>query len=426
MHKENMQKPVDWSSTTVENEVVILLSDMVSYSSHASNMTPSEIQDFLLDYHNKLKEIVLSVCGDEYEIEPSAGDGAVAIFNVQSGEDKTKACNLALNTALHMVYAMRDGIIPPTRIGLFNGTILDAVLDGKKMHFGSSFTVASRLEELCDFFGTSFLMGREVAFSQTDHPEDVVSIGKITPKNFLHPIHIFTLYQPGIHNCPPDADKEKLAQFIQTKNEAVELFCGHKLRSTQTNFPLAKDKLTEAQKLFQELSGSEDLATNRLLDYIHKNPCPEEDFNTVGMKIWDSGTITSEVRLPILSNELLKAINAELYESLIEDTDWEDKFKLLWKNKDDTLFEIDDPPDGIYFIAKGSVKFLDRNNRCVKTLEAGNIFGEIAYFSPKALRTTTAIAHTDLILRKVSGTDLNEMPAIRTIFSKIAKQRRRG
>lgn len=413
------------NNEAVEKEVVILLSDMVGYSIRASNMAPPEIQNFMLDYHKKLKKIVKSVCGDQFKIEPSAGDGAVAIFDVQDGENKSTTCNFALNTALQMIRAMNIEIIPQTRIGLFSGTILDAVLEGKTMRFGSSFTVASRLEELCGYFGTSVLMGRKVAKSQTDYKDYVTSIGKITPKNFNHPIHIYTVYIPGIHNCPEDISREKLLLFIKTKNDAVELFCGNQLRETLPNFPKAKEKLIEAQGIFVDITGTTDIPTNRLLEYIKKNPFPDEDFNKTGMKIWDPETITSEVHLPSLSKELLRSVNPELYESLIDNTDWEDKFKLIWKNKNENIFKIDDPPDGIYFIAKGTVKLFDKNNRCIEMLHDGNIFGELAYFSPKGLRTATATAATDLVLRRVSGTDLNGMPAIRAIFNKIAKKRRR-
>lgn len=413
------------SISRVEKEVIILLSDMVGYSIRANNMSPSEIQSFMLEYHSKLKKIVSEVCGDEHKIEPSAGDGAVAIFNIQSSNERISICNMALNTALAMIHAMEDGNIPKTRIGLFNGLILEAVMDGKTMRFGSSFTVASRLEELCSYFGTSLLMGREVARLQTEHRDYLISIGKITPKNFTHPIHIFSVYRPGVHNCPVDIDYNGLKKFIRMKNEAVELFCGNHLENIRPNFPLAKEKLQYAQDSFFQLTGVSDLATDRLLQYIKKNPCPEDDFENVGMKIWPSETVTSEVLLPSLSGALLKSVNHELFEALIEKTDWEEKFNLIWVNRGEHVFELGDVPDGIYFVAKGTAKVYDRLKRNIETLNPGDIFGEVAYFSPNVQRTATVTATTDLVLRRVSGKDLNELPVIRSILNKIAKKRRR-
>jgi len=279
--------PID-GLNDIEKEVVILLSDMVGYSRRASSMVPAEIKSFMLEYHVNLKTIVHTICGSEQQIEPSAGDGAVAVFEMKPGEKRTKICDLALNVALEMVYAMEEGVIAQTRIGLFSGNIIEAVLDGQTMRFGAGFSVASRLEELCDYFGISILMGREVANQQTIHSDFITRIGKITPNNFAHPVHIFSLYRPGIHRCPADLKKSQLLNFIEVKNVAVELFCGNELKGILPDFSLAKKKLLQAQTLFIEMTGQSDMPTERLLEYIGKNSHPGKYFNQVGMRIWDS------------------------------------------------------------------------------------------------------------------------------------------
>ncbi len=408
---------------SAEKDVVILLSDMVGYSKRASNMSPTAIQSFMLAYHKTLKKIVHSVCGDDQTIHPSAGDGALAIFENRKGEDKSSVCNRALNTALAMVYAMDQELIPKTRIGLFSGTISEAELDGKMMRFGAGFSVASRLEELCQYFGTSLLMGREVATLQTEHAEFLTNIGKITPKNITHPIHIFSIFEPGIHQCPKDVDKEQLLQFIKTKNEGVELFCGHRLRGIHPHFPSAKQKLHEAQELFFDISGSIDLATNRLLQYIDKNPSPDTEFNIVGMKIWDAEAVTTEINLPSIAGELLKSANAELYHALIENTEWESKFKLIWRDKDTHVIKVHNTADGVYFIVKGRVSVQDKDGNHLDSLCEGDIFGELAYFSKKRIRTASVIAETDLVLRRISDKDLNDLHVIKKILKKIANNR---
>jgi len=277
-------------SNDIEKEVVILLSDMVGYSRRASLMVPAEIKIFMLEYHLNLKTIVHEVCGTDQQIEPSAGDGAVAVFERKDGEKRSRVCDLALNVALEMVYAMEKGVIARTRIGLFSGNIIEAVLDRKTMRFGAGFSVASRLEELCEYFGISILMGREVAKQQITHTDYITRIGKITPKNFAHPIHIFSVYRPGIHGCPVDIKKSTLLHFIEVKNMAVELFCGNELKGILPDFSLAKKKLLQAQALFVDMAGKNDIPTERLLEYIDKNSCPGKYFNKVGMKIWDSAT----------------------------------------------------------------------------------------------------------------------------------------
>lgn len=408
----------------IEKEVVILLSDMVGYSRRTSEMVPAEIRNFMLEYHRNLKNIVHSICGTDQHIEPSAGDGVVAVFERKPGEGKSKICDLALNVALEMVSAMEKGVIAQTRIGLFSGNIIEAAFDGKPMWFGAGFSVASRLEELCGYFGTSILMGREVAKLQKNYIQDIVSIGKITPKNLTHPVHMFSVYKPGIHHCPASADKRELQYFIEMKNKAVDLFCGNDLHGILPDFPLAKQKLLEVQNLFYEITGQKDVPTERLLEYIEKNSRPKESFNRVGMKIWDSENELRGIHLLSLSSELLKAIEPEFFHALVVDTAWERKFKLLWCKKHDRIVRLQDNPDGIYFIDEGSVSVLDKNDQLITTLTAGDIFGEMAYLSRNGVRTANVVANSDLVLRRVSGEDLDNFPVIKDIFNTIARKRK--
>jgi class 3 adenylate cyclase len=409
----------------VEKEVVILLSDMVCYSRKTTDMRPTEIKDFMLLYHTRLKEIVRSVCGKGQRIESSAGDGAVAVFERKAGQGKNEMCCQALDVALKMVYAMEKGLIAQTRIGLFTGHIIEAVLEGKIMRFGASFSVASRLEELCGYFGTRILMDREVAFWQTDHARYLVSIGKVTPKNFNHPVHLFSVYRPGIHQCPENVNKKQLQRFIELKNRAVELFCGNVLQGIMPDFPLARIKLLEAQEFFVEMTGKRDQPTERILEYIGNHPRPVDDFKAVGMKIGEPISETGGIHLLNLSSEFFKAIDAEFYQALVVDTEWERKFKLIWRKKGDCIIRFQDTPDGIYFIDNGSVSVLDGEGRLLNTLSAGDVFGEMAYFTKKGRRSATVIADTDLVLRRITGEDLRTMPVIRKIFKKIARKRKK-
>jgi class 3 adenylate cyclase len=409
----------------IDKEVVILLSDMIGYSHLISDMRPVEIRDFMLHYHSNLKSIVESVCGPEQRIESSAGDGALALFERRTGQGKDHICGQALNVALEMVYAMERGVIPATRIGLFTGQIIEAVLDGKTMRFGASFSVASRLEELCGYFGTRILMDREVAFWQTEHAQYLTSIGKVTPKNFHHPVHIFSIYRPGIHHCPADLAKEKLQTFIELKNHAVDVFCGNLLQGILPDFPLARQRLLAAQEIFIEMTGQRDLATERLLEYIGNYPQPENDFTSIGMKIGESTGPNLGVRLLNLSSGLFKAMDAEFYQTLVMNTEWERLFKLTWRKKDERIIAYQDRPDGVYFIDQGSVDVLDEQGQRLNTLGAGDVFGEMAYFTKPGRRSASVVARSDLVLRQISGDDLKNLPTIKKIFRKIAQKRKR-
>lgn len=422
----SIDNTVSSDTENTEKKVIILLSDMVGYSQKTANMRPVEVRDFIVDYQKNLQKIVNIDSKVFQEIEPSAGDGGIAIFEKQKGENNTQLCDRAIKAAVNISIAIEEEVIPQTRIGLFAGDIIEAQIGNKTMQFGASFSVASRLEELCGYFGVSFLMDREVAFWQKDEKEHLISIGKITPKNFTHPIHVFSIYKPGINNCPKDVDKDLLYQFIEEKNRAVELFCGNRLQGIQPDYPAAREKLNNTQELFVLMTGKKDIPSERLLEYIRNFPYPTDDFQTVGMKIRQTTSESLGIRLLHLSNELLKAMDVDFYQALVVDTDWERLFNLVWKKKGETIVKINDSPDGIYYIDHGSVNAIDINGSLITTLTAGNVFGEMAYFSNSRKRNATIIANSDVVLRRISGEELEQLPIIKQIFQRISSKRKRG
>ena len=406
-----------------EKKVVILFCDMVRYSQKTANMRPREIRDFIVAYHHSLREIINKGSDIQQEIDPSAGDGAIAVFENREGESRSDICDRAVGAAVNMAHAMEKGVLPQTRIGIFAGDIIEANIGGKVMHFGASFSVASRLEQLCGYFGTSFLMDREVAFWQTKEKAYTVSIGKITPKNFFHPIHVYSVYKPGIHNCPENVDERRLAEFIEKKNGAVELFCGNALQGIQPDFPQARERLNEVQGLFVSMTGKKDVASERLLEYIRNTSYPGEQFRKDGMVLRNVTGDSLGIRLLHLSNELLKAMDVDFYHTLIVDTEWERHFKLVWKKKGETIIKINDPPNGVYYIDSGSVNALDQDGRLITTLTAGNVFGEMAYFSMSRTRNATIVANSDVVLRRISGEEFEKLPVIMEIFRRISTNR---
>ncbi|MFT5726983.1 MAG: class 3 adenylate cyclase [Desulforhopalus sp.] len=409
-----------------EKKVIIMLSDMVRYSQKTADMRPAEVRDFIVAYHQNLQKIINIDSEVFQEIEPSAGDGAIAIFEKQKGESNTQVCDRVIKAAVNMSIAIEHEVIPQTRIGIFAGDIIEAKIGQKTMQFGASFSVAARLEELCDYFDVRFLMDREVAFWQKEDKEFLVSIGKITPKNLTHPVHVFSIYKPGINNCPKDVDRNLLYQFIEEKNQAVEFFCGNRLQGIQPDYPTAREKLNKAQELFVLMTGKKDVPSERLLEYIRNFPYPSDEFQTVGMKIRQTTSESLGIRLLHLSNELLKAMDVDFYQTLIVDTDWECLFMLEWKKKGEIIVRIDDPPDGIYYIDNGSVNAIDKNGNLITTLTAGNVFGEMAYFSNQRKRNATIIANTDVVLRKISGEEFEKLPVIKQIFQRISLKRKKG
>ena len=407
-----------------QREVVIMMTDMIGYSRITSTMSPARVRDFIIDYHRSLSQVLKKSKNEPVEIEPSAGDGALVIFGKRDGENSSSMCRRALSAAIDLILAINASEVVPTRMGVFKGDIIEAKVGNQVAKFGTGFAVASRLQELSDYFGVLMLMDRDIAAEQKDIKKFVVQMGKVTPQNINHPIHLQSVYLPGIHRIPENADKNKLLEFIDLKNEAIELFCGNELLSIEPDFPKVRTKLEEAKEIYEELCGTVDIATERILEYIRQTPYPSSDFTHLGMKIHGSKNDPLGVRLLHLSKELLKAIDIEFYQALVVETGWENYFALEWRKQGDVIVKINEKADGIFYIDSGTVVTLDEKDEIIATLGAGNIFGEMAYFSRQRKRNATVVAASDVVLRRISTVDFEKFPVIQKIFKRIASQRK--
>lgn len=407
-----------------EREVVILITDMVQYSQKSLGMEPDQIRDFLISYHDGIHHLLDREEHAPLEIEPSAGDGCLVIFDKRPGENKSGVCSRALAATLRLAEAITGGILEPTRMGLLLGGITEAQLGTRKVKFGSSFSVANRLEELCGYFGTHLLMDREIARYQEGFDRYLVNIAKVSLASVQHPINIFTLYKPGIH-CPAAVDEMQLLQFIRMKNQAMEFFTGNQQVEIEPDFPRVREELLEAQCFFREITGKEDQGIERILEYIRETPSPAADFNGCGMKLLEKKRDSLGDRLFHLSKQLLRAMDQEFYHALVVDIEWEKYFKLEWRKKGETIIRIDSIPDGIYYLDSGTATTFDGKGEWLSTMEAGTVFGEMAYFGGEKRRTATVVAQTDVVLRRISTVDFNKLPVIMKIFERIAMARRR-
>ncbi|WP_419174201.1 cyclic nucleotide-binding domain-containing protein [Desulfosediminicola sp.] len=413
-------------SSGIEKEVVILMTDMVGYSHLTAHMRPNGIRDFIVDYHRTIQEIVAAE-DEMVRVEPLAGDGALIIYEKRADELESALCTRATVTALRLADAVDSGLLPPTRVGLHFGEIIEAKLNGRSVKFGASFAIAARLEELCDYFGSPLLMDQNVALRYQGYKgceEEFVSVGRVMLDSFAEPLQIYTVYKPGLHNIPKGVDRGLFRNFTALKGEAMRYFCGEATAGLAPDFPRAVELLTEAQNLYMQMSGSTDRSTERILEYIRETPAPDSDFLTSGMRLSKKGRESLGARLFHLSEELLKAMNQEFYHALVVDTAWEKYFKLEWRKMGENIITINDSPDGVYFIDSGEVVTLNEHDEEITTLTAGTIFGEMAYFNKEKRRTATVRATTDVVIRRISSEDFEKIPVIVKIFERIAMARR--
>lgn len=421
MGKTAVNKPTQLHDP--EQKVVVMMTDMVGYSQLTSAMTPDELKDFIIDYHHTLRQLVKQPENEPVELEPSAGDGALIVFKKNSGDTDEDICTRAVRAGIAMANAIADDRIPPTRMGIFLGKIIEAELFGRTAKFSTCFAIANRLEELCGHFGTTLLMDREVARKQQGQTEYLVSIGKFSLTSVLHPMNAFSIYKPGINSVPKDVDEKKLFEFIRKKNAAMELFSGNLLLGILPDFPKVRTMLVEAQALFTMMTGREDMAIFRILEYIREEPFPDAEFNSRGMMLTEKRRDTLGDRLYHLSKQLLKAMDYDVFHALIEDTEWEKLFKLEWHNKGAKIIEVGDVPDGLYYLDFGRAKTYNQDGELLSTMEEGAIFGEMAYFGNERRRTATVVAESDVVVRKISTSDFKKLPIIIEIFRRIATAR---
>lgn len=407
-----------------EREVVILMTDMVRYSWKTSAMAPEEIRKFLIDYHTAIHTLVDREENGPLEIDPSSGDGSVIIFDKRSGEDRAAICTRALQVAVRVAQAVSGGHLQPTRMGLLLGDITEARLGSRVLKFGASFAVANRLEELCGYFGTDLLMDREVARYQKGFNKYLLTIAKVSLTSILHPMNLFTLCKPGIQNYPSEVEEDQLLRFVAMKNEAMEFFTGNLLLGIKPDFPRVREMLIEVQNFFLQLTGRADIGTERILEYIRETPLPAPDFDRRGMKLMEKSRDSLGERIFHLSKQLLRAMNPDFYHALVVDTEWEKYFRLQWCRKGETIIEIDSAPDGIYYLDSGVAETVNGKGEVLSMMEAGTIFGELAYFGREQKRTATVRAKTDMVVRKISTEDFKKMPVIVEIFKRIAIARK--
>jgi CRP-like cAMP-binding protein len=268
-------------------------------------------------------------------------------------------------------------------------------------------------------------MDREVAKYQKGFEPYLVNIAKVSLTSVEHPMNIFSLYKPGIHKCPEDVDEAQLLQFIRAKNQAMEYFCGNQLQGLIPDFPMVREELLQAQSLFKAMTGKEDLAIERILEYIRETPLPAKDFSVTGMKLMEKKRDSLGDRLFHLSKQLLRAMNPEFYHALVVDTGWEKYFKLEWRKKGETIIRINSMPDGIYYLDSGTAQTVNAQGEFLSIIEEGTIFGEMAYFAGEKKRTATVLAKTDVVLRKISTEDFRNLPVIIEIVKRIAMARQK-
>lgn len=112
-------------SQFLEKRVTLLLTDMVGFAQKTVGMTPRQVSDFLIQYRSGLESLIMDNGQGAQHIEHVAGDATASVFETKGAERNEERSKRAFAVALKLLYEMASDRIPPTRIGLYSGRLIE-------------------------------------------------------------------------------------------------------------------------------------------------------------------------------------------------------------------------------------------------------------------------------------------------------------
>ncbi|GBF49676.1 adenylate/guanylate cyclase catalytic domain protein [Leptospira ryugenii] len=167
-----------------EKEVAILFSDIRGFTSFAESNLPYDVIHILNRYFKQIGEVILKNKG---YIDKYIGDGIMAIFGLEDGEEANEICFQAVQSALLMLEEL-DKLNEYLELNFdvqFNigiGIHFGEVIIGEIGHplskqvtaIGDNVNLASRIEQLTKATSVKVLLSKEVK----ERVQDRIKIGK--------------------------------------------------------------------------------------------------------------------------------------------------------------------------------------------------------------------------------------------------------
>ncbi|MCE9596534.1 MAG: adenylate/guanylate cyclase domain-containing protein [Spirochaetia bacterium] len=185
----------------VRQKVTVLFSDIRNFTSMSEGMDPAELAAFLTDFRNRMTDAIFE-CGGT--LDKFVGDAIMATFGTPRpsnvpGLDSRNAVSagLAMMKALKSLNSDRELSGLPAvgiGIGIHTGDVFCGTIGSEgRMEYtviGDPVNTASRIESLCKFLKTNFLISQEV-FAEVGDTVETEKMPRVRVKGKERPLQVY-------------------------------------------------------------------------------------------------------------------------------------------------------------------------------------------------------------------------------------------
>ena len=202
MAREIARNPGELQLGGEEVECTALFTDIAGFTTVAERMKPAEVSRMLNAYFTEVMDSVFDKRGTVIQF---IGDGVYALWGapVKTSEHARLSCEAALATEAAIERFNQSGRFPPlrTRFGLNTGPVLVGNLGSTRRFdftgIGDTVNLASRLEGLNKYFGTTILI-TESTRAQTPATIASLQMGLIRAVGKTRPVGLHALFAPPL------------------------------------------------------------------------------------------------------------------------------------------------------------------------------------------------------------------------------------
>jgi adenylate cyclase len=209
--------------------ITAMFTDIADFTSISENMPAEQTSEMLNAYFTEVMDVVFANQGTLLKF---IGDAIFAIWGapvkIQNHAEMATKTALAIQQGVERFNATKR--FPPliTRIGVHTGPMLVGNLGSKKRFdytaIGDSVNLASRIEGLNKYFGTTILF-TEATRKDAGGIADAVRIARVRVKGRKEPVELFSLFSPPLEKSEVDRWTIALTEFDTRKfQEATESF----------------------------------------------------------------------------------------------------------------------------------------------------------------------------------------------------------